>query len=419
MGFDIGAALSYLGKAAPGIGQSFDDARRQREEDELKRQQVAAALKQLAQEGKINDQTIASNDYKQKRTTALDIETDTKKTKARRAYDSWMDMETKASGQFVGPMQETETAKVEQYKLKPSLDRMKQYQLPYHAAADEGIEKTLKAETDKEKEKTGLFAGWKKKVDERDAINAMPDGPEKDAAWDQWEKTWATSTYLSASDPYIGKAAKKAKEVQLAQIPGKTTEAAATSAAGTRAREETQREVQREQPMFSAEQANKVSQSAQALKNMQRIREALVNGNIDFFDRVPITGQFKNPKIANSSLQINEIVARGASGAAINKDEWKKFDKETLNRQFLLTEQGRKTALENLDDYIDRFYSNGELITADPEWYDKYNVRGKKGREKVSGDKGNSSSGGTIRLTGSKAARLEELRRKQASGELK
>jgi hypothetical protein len=87
----------------------------------------------------------------------------------------------------------------------------------------------------------GLFAGWKKKNEERDAIisgvdpyngGKLESEDDKNAAWDMWEKTWATSTNLGIAPKYIEGAAIKAKEVQLAQIPGKTVEAGATGRAG-------------------------------------------------------------------------------------------------------------------------------------------------------------------------------------------
>jgi len=166
-------------------------------------------------------------------------------------------------------------------------------------------------------------------------------------------------------------------------IKKEANRAAATSSASTRGKETTKRDVQREQPMFSGENVLKVSQSAIAVKNLQRLRDELAAGNVNYFDIVKRTGQFVNPKVANAFQQVSEIVGRSQSGAAIADHEWKQFGKEILNKNFLVTEQGRSVALENLDDYIERFYNNGQLLTSDPEWYQKYNERGKRGMENV------------------------------------
>jgi hypothetical protein len=160
--------------------------------------------------------------------------------------------------------------------------------------------------------------------------------------------------------------------------------AAEKSGASTTAKERAERDVQRDDPMYSAEQANKISQNGMAVKNLQLLRDELAAGNIQYFDIVKKTGQFNNPKVNNAYQQVSEILGRGQSGAAIADHEWKNFGKEILNPQYLLTEQGKAVALKNLDDYIDRFYSNGELITSDQDWYQKYLARGSKGREKVS-----------------------------------
>lgn len=187
--------------------------------------------------------------------------------------------------------------------------------------------------------------------------------------------------------------------------------AAATSSASTRGTEMTKRDVQREQPMFSGENVLKVSQSAIAVKNLQRLRDELSAGNVNYFDIVKETGQFVNPKVANAFQQVGEVVGRSQSGAAIADHEWKQFGKEILNKNFLLTDQGRQTAIENLDDYIERFYNNGQLLTSDPDWYQKYNERGKTGREGLS-----ASAGDTF--DEAKKKRLAELRAKKAAGTL-
>ena len=171
MGFDFGAALTSLGKSAPGIGQSFDDSRRQREEDELKRQQVAAALKQLAQEGKINDQTLASNDYKQKRTTALDTETDQKKAAAKSAYQSWSELKNQSEqaqtiggeagiqeGGYAGPYRPEYKSKLGALAGKTPVQQMNEFDFPMHAAADEGIKNTYEAAVTDEDKKEAIGA---------------------------------------------------------------------------------------------------------------------------------------------------------------------------------------------------------------------------------------------------------------------
>ena len=153
--------------------------------------------------------------------------------------------------------------------------------------------------------------------------------------------------------------------------------------AETTAGEQAQRDIQKTNPMLSGEGAIKISQSAMAIKNLQRLKEELEKGNIDYFDIIKKTGQFKNPKVNNAYQQVSEIVGRQQSGAAIANHEWANFGKEILNRNFLLTEAGRKTALENIDDYLDRFHSVGILQTSDEDWYNKQNERVKAARSKA------------------------------------
>jgi hypothetical protein len=408
MGTALGDALMYLGKEAPGIGKSFDDARKTKEEQEMERQRLAAALASMASEDAVNKQTLADKQYASSRTKQTDTETDTRKGAARSAYDSWKLAKDQAAqaqniaavneGGYPGPITPENAGKLGKISKMTPVQQMEEYNLPYHAAADPGIESMIKQENIKGKEKSsGLFSGWKRKNDDRDAIlsgiNPYNEGKEfsseeeKNSAEQEWEKRWNTSGALGITDRYIEGAANKAKEVQLAQIPGKTTEASAVGSAGTRARETTQREVQREQPMFSGPQAIAISQSAIAVKNLQRLREELQKGNVGYFDIIKKTGQFANPKVNNAYQQVGEIVGRSQSGAAIADHEWKNFGKEILNPQFLLTEQGRKTALENIDDYMERFYSNGQLITSDPDWYKNYQGRTKKGMEEALGNK--------------------------------
>jgi hypothetical protein len=149
------------------------------------------------------------------------------------------------------------------------------------------------------------------------------------------------------------------------------------------ATERAARDIQATHPMLKGDAATKVTQSAMALKNLVNLRDKLAAGNIEYFDMIKKTGQFSNPQVNNAFQQVSEIVGRQQSGAAINNAEWEAFGKEILNKNFLLTEAGQKTALENLNDYIGRFYSVGQLHTADDNWFESYSKRASTGIDKV------------------------------------
>lgn len=178
-------------------------------------------------------------------------------------------------------------------------------------------------------------------------------------------------------------AKRREKETEAGLTSGIVSKKAGQRYAETTAGEQAQRDIQKTNPMLSGEGAIKISQSAMAIKNLQRLKEELERGNVEYFDIIKKTGQFKNPKVNNAYQQVSEIVGRQQSGAAIANHEWENFGKEVLNRNFLLTEQGRKTALENLDDYLDRFHSVGILQTSDEDWYNKQNERVKAARSKA------------------------------------
>jgi hypothetical protein len=224
------------------------------------------------------------------------------------------------------------------------------------------------------------LSGWRDRSRDWDAISAMPDGPEKDTAKESYLYKWAPSVGYGASPESIEQAKKKSVAVGTAEIPVK----AKTSYATTTATEQAQRDIQKNNPMLTGEGAIKVSQSAMAIKNLERLKEELEKGNINYFDIVKKTGQFANPKVNNAYQQVSEIVGRQQSGAAIANHEWSNFGKEILNKNFLLTPEGKSTALENINDYLDRFHSVGILQTSDEDWYNKYNERARSARSKNS-----------------------------------
>ena len=414
MPFSWGAALSEFGRRTPGIVESFRSAEKDEEERKLAEQQKLMAelgMKKLGLEiGGM--ETEQAEDISKKTRTEEAIRKLQEAIAAKQQYATDKTTFEQQSQEYAGQNPETPEqvdfgtafqpkaeAPVEpkppseEYLTYGDVPAVKEYM--EYELAKERIKKT-----NKENSQATIFAPGTREYDLADKI------AKGQITWNQGLQAFVgfgnktgkredlINTIFEINPDYKSSEAEGAYRAAVgeAQIPMKTKTAAATAAAsgaaGTRAREETEREVQREQPMFSAEQANKVSQSGLAIKNLQRLRNELEKGNVKYYDIIKKTGQFANPQVNNAYQQVSEIVGRGQSGAAIAAHEWRNFGKEILNPQFLLTEQGRKTALENLDDYIDRFYSNGELITSDPDWYEKYNVRGQKGREKVSGKSG-------------------------------
>jgi hypothetical protein len=222
----------------------------------------------------------------------------------------------------------------------------------------------------------GGLNGWRQRSDDWDKISAIPAGPDKDQAIQDYLYKWAPSVGYGASPESINQAERKAVAVGNATLPVK----AQTQYATTTAAERAQRDIQKENPMLTAEGSTKLSQSALAIKNLELLKGELERNNVGYFDIIKKTGQFANPKVNNAFQQVSEIVGRQQSGAAIANHEWDNFGKEILNKNFLLTPEGRQTALDNIDDYLDRFHSVGTLQTSDEEWYKKYNERARKSR---------------------------------------
>lgn len=155
-----------------------------------------------------------------------------------------------------------------------------------------------------------------------------------------------------------------------------------TAATTTAAKEYTQRDIQAANPILSENQGNALQDSYSAVKYLNQMKNALEKGNIDWFDQTKI-GEFKNPQMNNARNQMVEIVGRKRSGAAISDSEWGNFQNQVLNKNYLLTEEGRKEALNNIDDYLDRFYGAGVTTTGNEDWFTNYEQKAKGARSKA------------------------------------
>ena len=164
-------------------------------------------------------------------------------------------------------------------------------------------------------------------------------------------------------------------------IPAHARDTAATTAA----RENMMRGIQKDNPILSDAQSEALTDSYMAINYLNRLKSDLKSGNIDYFDVDRRTGQFKHPRVADAYGQLVEIVGRKRSGAAISKSEWTNFGKEILNKNFLLTKEGKQQAESQIEDYLDRYYSAGVNVAGDDGWYNKVKNRGKAAREKAEG----------------------------------
>lgn len=155
---------------------------------------------------------------------------------------------------------------------------------------------------------------------------------------------------------------------------GKKT--AVTTAAG----EYTKRNIQKDSPVLTEGSTGALGDAALGIKYLNSLKTALRKNDVGYFD-VTKAGQFTNPEIQNAFTQLKEIVGRNRSGAAISNTEWDAFGKEILNKNLLLTPEGRKTAAESIDDYLDRFYGSGMTLTGDENWLTNYQKRIRAARD--------------------------------------
>jgi hypothetical protein len=97
-------------------------------------------------------------------------------------------------------------------------------------------------------------------------------------------------------------------------------------------------------------------------------------------------GNFTNPKLKNTINQLKELHGRDKSGAAISKQEWSNFEKQILNRKFLLTPEGREEAKRSVEGFIGRYYNKGKALAGDDNWYDAYIKTAGQGVKRVAGN---------------------------------
>lgn len=199
---------------------------------------------------------------------------------------------------------------------------------------------------------------------------------------------------------------------------------AKNTAATTNAGEQTKRDIQKNNPVLSEAQSNAISDSYSAVMYLNRLKNALQNNNLGYFDINRKTGQFTNPKAQDAFAQLVEIVGRKRSGAAISESEWGNFGKEILNKNNLLTDTGKEQAINGLDHYLDKFFASGANVTGDNDWYNKYNDRAKTARKNAelklseNTDKQNNTQQSPT-WSSDKEKRYQELMAKKTAGTLR
>jgi len=109
-----------------------------------------------------------------------------------------------------------------------------------------------------------------------------------------------------------------------------------------------------------------LTENRRGIQNFDVLQEGLISGNIDIFDIdkgwTGMGSKYKNPEVAIAMDQLLEFVGRKASGAAISKSEWNNFQKQILDKKTLLTDQGKKAALKNLQSMMHQFSAGARLV---------------------------------------------------------
>jgi hypothetical protein len=101
-----------------------------------------------------------------------------------------------------------------------------------------------------------------------------------------------------------------------------------------------------------------------------------------------IVGWVKSPAFDQALEIVKEHYSREQSGAAINPKELLKFKKQVLDSKKMFTPEGRAVAKANIEGFTKRYLLNGQYLTADPEWYNKYKQTGSNMMERFNAGRG-------------------------------
>ncbi len=167
---------------------------------------------------------------------------------------------------------------------------------------------------------------------------------------------------------------------------GKAKQSAAISGASTEAREKAVRNIQKQYPMLNKSQRDVLSDSYIGINAVNTLINKIESDDLGFFDINRKTGQFTNPEAEQAAAWLVEIIGRDRSGAAINTDEWKSFRNQTLNPAKLLTEEGKKAALNTLKNKLKTpMYAKGSSVVGNDNWYNDFEGIGKQAQSKAEG----------------------------------
>lgn len=138
--------------------------------------------------------------------------------------------------------------------------------------------------------------------------------------------------------------------------------------------EKMKREYRQKYPQLSTAESEKISKCVLGVQAATTLRQMLEKGNVDYF-ATGKAGEFTNPEANLAFRLLVEVHGREQSGAAINESEWKSFAAQLFNKQYLLTESGRKTLIENLINFEKKFLAVGIDMGLGEDWYQKRKER--------------------------------------------
>lgn len=105
----------------------------------------------------------------------------------------------------------------------------------------------------------------------------------------------------------------------------------------------------------------------------QTFLDALNSGDINFWD-TGLLGSFSNPAARIAFDKATESLGRLNSGGAITTDEEKRFNRLIADKKNLVTEGGRKAIASELQKFIQRGRSTGDLIYGGDAWQESFKL---------------------------------------------